>query len=115
MAAGATLLVIALSVPGCGPRLRGVSLPGASTGSMTALARGQWPTYAGTYASARYSPRHRRIHYLDSSNDPFCRSHPWYVPGIAPLPGLLRTANRSKRRVPLIPFHLPVPSKNLMS
>ena len=29
--------------------------------------------------------------YLDNSNDPFSRRHPWYVPGMTPLPGLLRT------------------------
>ena len=33
-----------------------MSLPGASSESMAALARGEWPTYAGTYASAKYSP-----------------------------------------------------------
>ena len=31
-------------------------IPGASTDSMAALVRGEWPTYAGTYASAKYSP-----------------------------------------------------------
>jgi quinoprotein glucose dehydrogenase len=31
-------------------------VPGASIDSMAALARGEWPAYAGTYASARYSP-----------------------------------------------------------
>ena len=77
MAVVAAILLLALSVPGCGAWIRDVPLPGASAGSTTELARGEWPTYAGTYASARYSPRHRRIHYLDSSNDPFCRSHPW--------------------------------------
>jgi quinoprotein glucose dehydrogenase len=34
----------------------GPTIPGASTASMTALARGEWPAYAGTYASAKYSP-----------------------------------------------------------
>ena len=33
-----------------------LSLPGASSESTAALARGEWPTYAGTYASAKYSP-----------------------------------------------------------
>jgi quinoprotein glucose dehydrogenase len=32
------------------------SLPGVSPASMAALARGEWPAYAGTYASAKYSP-----------------------------------------------------------
>jgi quinoprotein glucose dehydrogenase len=31
-------------------------IPGVSTGPAAALARGEWPTYAGTYASAKYSP-----------------------------------------------------------
>jgi quinoprotein glucose dehydrogenase len=31
-------------------------IPGALPESATALARGEWPAYAGTYASARYSP-----------------------------------------------------------
>jgi quinoprotein glucose dehydrogenase len=31
-------------------------LGGSSTESQAALARGEWPAYAGTYASARYSP-----------------------------------------------------------
>jgi len=31
-------------------------LPGTSAASMAALARGEWPAYAGTYASAKYSP-----------------------------------------------------------
>ncbi len=30
--------------------------PGAQTESAEALARGEWPAYAGTYAAARYSP-----------------------------------------------------------
>jgi quinoprotein glucose dehydrogenase len=32
------------------------AIPGAAPESTAALARGEWPTYAGTYASARYSP-----------------------------------------------------------
>src|SRR5215470_588174 len=31
-------------------------IPGPSPGAAAALARGEWPTYAGTYASAKYSP-----------------------------------------------------------
>ena len=31
-------------------------IPGAEAESTKALARGEWPAYAGTYASARYSP-----------------------------------------------------------
>jgi glucose dehydrogenase len=33
-----------------------LSTPGATTESMTALARGEWPACAGTYATARHSP-----------------------------------------------------------
>ena len=32
------------------------TIPGALPESVAALARGEWPAYAGTYASARYSP-----------------------------------------------------------
>src|SRR5207253_4320705 len=34
----------------------GQPLPGASPGAMAALARGEWPAYAGTYAGGKYSP-----------------------------------------------------------
>src|ERR1700677_3752014 len=36
--------------------LRAQDIPGASPESAVALARGEWPAYAGTYAAARYSP-----------------------------------------------------------
>src|SRR5262249_8158968 len=36
--------------------LRAYHCRGASSESLAALARGEWPTYAGTYASAKYSP-----------------------------------------------------------
>src|ERR1700681_988094 len=36
--------------------LRAQTLPGAQAESIGALSRGEWPAYAGTYASARYSP-----------------------------------------------------------
>jgi quinoprotein glucose dehydrogenase len=32
------------------------ALPGAEAESTKALARGEWPAYAGTHAAARYSP-----------------------------------------------------------
>src|SRR5436305_11872663 len=32
------------------------AIPGALAESSAALARGEWPAYAGTYAAARYSP-----------------------------------------------------------
>jgi quinoprotein glucose dehydrogenase len=56
LAADAAILLLLLTLSACGPRFPGVALPGATTESMTALARGEWPAYAGTYASARYSP-----------------------------------------------------------
>ena len=34
----------------------GQPIPGALPDSRAALARGEWPAYAGTYASAKYSP-----------------------------------------------------------
>jgi quinoprotein glucose dehydrogenase len=40
------------------------TIPGAAPESTAALARGEWPTYAGTYASARYSP----LTQIDRSN-----------------------------------------------
>jgi quinoprotein glucose dehydrogenase len=36
--------------------LHAQAIPGAQLESTAALARGEWPAYAGTYASARYSP-----------------------------------------------------------
>jgi len=56
LAVRGAILLLLLSLSACGPRFPGVSVPGATTGSMTALARGEWPAYAGTHASARYSP-----------------------------------------------------------
>ena len=50
-ALGAVALLVALALPAGGQRV-----PGGSTEPMAALARGEWPAYAGTYASARYSP-----------------------------------------------------------
>src|SRR5262249_44927691 len=48
---GALVLAVSLTLHACALRI-----PGATTGSTAALARGEWPTYAGTYASAKYSP-----------------------------------------------------------
>jgi len=56
IAVATVILLLALALPVGGQRPPGVSLPGASSETMAALARGEWPTYAGTYASARYSP-----------------------------------------------------------
>jgi quinoprotein glucose dehydrogenase len=36
--------------------LNAQAIPGTLPESAAALARGEWPAYAGTYASARYSP-----------------------------------------------------------
>ena len=62
----AVLIVGALTVivAGCrlvaGPGLPGLAggrtIPGVSTESIAALARSEWPAYAGTYASTKYSP-----------------------------------------------------------
>jgi quinoprotein glucose dehydrogenase len=51
VALGAAIVLVALT-----PDARGQRTPGGSTESTAALARGEWPTYAGTYASAKYSP-----------------------------------------------------------
>jgi quinoprotein glucose dehydrogenase len=40
------------------------AIPGAAPESAAALARGEWPAYAGTYASAKYSP----LDQIDKSN-----------------------------------------------
>ena len=40
------------------------AIPGAEAESTKALARGEWAAYAGTYASARYSP----LTKIDRSN-----------------------------------------------
>ena len=47
----AAVLLVALTF-----RVGAQQIPGASTDAVAALARGEWPTYAGTYASAKYSP-----------------------------------------------------------
>src|SRR4029077_16869627 len=49
---GAALVLPAGLALGAGAQ----QIPGASTDSMAALTRGEWPTYAGSYASAKYSP-----------------------------------------------------------
>src|SRR5881296_3409833 len=49
---GAVIILLAGLTLGAGAQ----QIPGASTDSMAALARGEWPTYAGSYASAKYSP-----------------------------------------------------------
>lgn len=51
LAAVAAIVLVVASTPA-----RGQRLPGASDAATAALARGEWPAYAGTYASAKYSP-----------------------------------------------------------
>ena len=54
---GATVLTLAIATfPAGGQLPAGPRIPGASSESTAALQRGEWPAYAGTYASARYSP-----------------------------------------------------------
>src|SRR5262245_2332047 len=48
---GAVILFVAVTLSACAQQMSG-----RSGASMAALARGEWPAYAGTYASARYSP-----------------------------------------------------------
>ena len=43
---------------------RAQTIPGALPESTKALAQGEWPAYAGTYAAARYSP----LTQIDRSN-----------------------------------------------
>src|SRR5437762_10455507 len=43
------------------------AIPGALAESSAALARGEWPAYAGTYAAARYSPL-AQINRTDGKN-----------------------------------------------
>ena len=51
VAAGVATLLLAAALPAGGQRMSG-----SSAESQAALARGEWPAYAGTNASARYSP-----------------------------------------------------------
>jgi quinoprotein glucose dehydrogenase len=39
------------------------AIPGAQAESSAAMAEGEWPAYAGTYAAARYSPLRTRSTY----------------------------------------------------
>src|ERR1700730_1008836 len=52
----ATIAVIILTLLVAPTVLRAQTIPGAQAESISALSRGEWPAYAGTYASARYSP-----------------------------------------------------------
>jgi quinoprotein glucose dehydrogenase len=50
---GVIAIVLALFTPGA---VGAQTIPGAEPDTAAALARGEWPAYAGTAASARYSP-----------------------------------------------------------
>jgi glucose dehydrogenase len=52
----AKMIGVVLALLGAPSALRAQTIPGALPESTAALARGEWPAYAGTYASARYSP-----------------------------------------------------------
>jgi hypothetical protein len=58
-AVGGLLLLVAGVLPASGQRMAGTSAE-----SMAALVRGEWPAYAGSYASAKYSP----LDQIDAAN-----------------------------------------------
>jgi glucose dehydrogenase len=49
-------IAIGIMLPLLPAAVRAQAIPGAQAESTQALARGEWPAYGGTYASARYSP-----------------------------------------------------------
>src|SRR3979490_63854 len=55
-------LALVLALPPAA--LHAQTIPGALPESAKALAQGEWPAYAGTYAAARYSP----LTQIDSTN-----------------------------------------------
>ena len=59
-----TVTGLALALFATPAKLRAQSIPGAIPESAKALSQGEWPAYAGTYASARYSP----LTQIDRSN-----------------------------------------------
>jgi quinoprotein glucose dehydrogenase len=50
------IISVVLSLLGLSTAVNAQVIPGAQAESATALAGGEWPAYAGTYAAARYSP-----------------------------------------------------------
>src|SRR5882757_4364494 len=58
------MIGFALALLGAPAALRAQPIPGAQAESTNALAQGEWPAYAGSYASARYSP----LSQIDRSN-----------------------------------------------
>ena len=60
----AAMVGIVLALSGALATANAQAIPGAQAESSNALARGEWPAYAGTYAAARYSP----LTQIDRSN-----------------------------------------------
>ena len=60
----AAMIGIVLALSGARATANAQAIPGAQAESSNALARGEWPAYAGTYAAARYSP----LTQIDRSN-----------------------------------------------
>ena len=60
----AAIIGIALALFVMPAALNAQAIPGAQAESTQALAQGEWPAYAGTYAAARYSP----LTQIDRSN-----------------------------------------------
>jgi quinoprotein glucose dehydrogenase len=58
------MIGIVLALSGALATANAQAIPGAQAESSNALARGEWPAYAGTYAAARYSP----LTQIDRSN-----------------------------------------------
>src|SRR3974390_3364870 len=52
----AAMISIVLALSGALATANAQAIPGAHAESSAALAKGEWPAYAGTYAAARYSP-----------------------------------------------------------
>ncbi len=60
----AAMIGVVLTLSGALATANAQAIPGAQAESSNALARGEWPAYAGTYAAARYSP----LTQIDRSN-----------------------------------------------
>jgi glucose dehydrogenase len=56
MLARAMTISVVLALLGVPKAASAQAIPGAHAESNAALAKGEWPAYAGTYAAARYSP-----------------------------------------------------------
>src|SRR5258705_11509916 len=64
MLARAMTISVVLALLGVPKAASAQAIPGAHVESSAALAKGEWPAYAGTYAAARYSP----LTQIDRSN-----------------------------------------------